>query len=67
MFYREDERNLMKEHQIHFAEKAHEFMCCDVPTIHRCIECDIVGADVKCLNKAELKRYDKEKQASGRE
>ena len=55
MFYREDERQeLWERNQIHFAEIAHQYFCCDVPTLKMCFECDVNKMD--CKNKAELIR-----------
>ena len=56
MFYREDERKAFwKRNQVKFAEKAHEFICCNIPTIAMCIQCD-GRAYRNCPNKLEIKK-----------
>lgn len=55
MFYSKDERDkLWERSQVGFAEKAHEFPCCDVPTVDACWKCKIDPSD--CKNKAEIVR-----------
>ena len=53
MFYRQDEREgLWQRNQISFAERAHEYPCCDVPTVTACVLCDINPLD--CKNREEI-------------
>lgn len=52
MFWRKDERQgLWERNQIRFAEISHEYLCCDVPTITKCILCTVAESD--CKNRAE--------------
>jgi hypothetical protein len=37
---------------IAFAERAHEFACCDIPTLSDCLNCKI--KPVACDNKADI-------------
>ena len=53
MFRRADERQaLWERNQIHFAEVAYEYPCCDVPTITQCLLC--THDPERCKNKAEV-------------
>ena len=52
MFRTKEEReNLWQRDQVYFAEIAHEYLCCDVPTITQCLLC--THEPDKCKNKAE--------------
>ena len=54
MFWTEEERTAFwKRNQIAFAERAYEFLCCDIPTIKMCLECNAEGYK-NCLNKTEV-------------
>jgi hypothetical protein len=51
MIYTKKERQeLWERHPIFFAEKAHEFPCCDIPTFEMCLKCKIKD----CENKREI-------------
>lgn len=55
MFYREDERKrLWKRSEIKYAEIAHQYLCCDVPTLDKCLDCKFLPE--QCPNKAEIDR-----------
>ena len=52
MFWTKKEReDLWQWDQVRFAEIAHNYACCDVPTITQCLLCT---HDNKCKNKAEI-------------
>lgn len=54
MYYTEDEKkDVWARCQIEYAERAHNYMCCDLPTIKRCWDCNIDGAG-KCHNKKDI-------------
>lgn len=54
MYYTEKERNDMsRQNFIFYAERAHEFPCCDIPTIKMCWDCNIDGAE-NCHNKKDI-------------
>ena len=53
MIYTEKEKQeLWERSQVAYAEKAHEFPCCKVPTLTSCILC-VFGED-ECDNKKEV-------------
>lgn len=55
MFWTKEEReDLWQRDQIRFAEIAHEYLCCDVPTITQCRIC--THYPDQCRNKAEVLR-----------
>lgn len=55
MFWTKDEREAFwKRNQIGFAELAHEYLCCDVPTVTACALCD--KKPEECKNKAEIEK-----------
>lgn len=55
MFWRKDEReNLWQRDQVRFAEVAHNYPCCDVPTITMCMLCG--KANEHCQNRAEARK-----------
>jgi hypothetical protein len=55
MFWRQDEKeSFWKRDQVRFAEKAHEFLCCDIPTVAGCAACE--KKPDQCENKMELFR-----------
>lgn len=53
MFYREDERKSLWERSgIRYAEIAHKYLCCDVPTLGKCLNCGF--SSEQCQNKTEI-------------
>ena len=53
MIYTEEEKKEMWERdQVYFAERAHEFPCCEIPTLSLCLKCDLNY----CVNLRELIR-----------
>ena len=55
MFYTKREKLFLKTNEIGFTEKAHEYPCCEVPTLRMCLQCDPDKAGIEfCENKADL-------------
>lgn len=53
MFHTKSERSeLWRQSQILFAEVAHQYPCCDVPTLGVCYLCGITPSE--CKNKQEI-------------
>jgi hypothetical protein len=53
MFWRDEERKeFCQKNPMRFAEVAHQYRCCDVPTIKKCVECAYLPE--QCRNKAEI-------------
>ena len=53
MYRTEKERkDLWEQDQIRFAELAHNYPCCDVPTVRMCAACEIEPE--LCSNKGDL-------------
>ena len=53
MYRRQDEREtLWQRDPVGFSEVAHEYLCCDVPTVTACTLCP--EKEEACKNKAEI-------------
>jgi hypothetical protein len=56
MFWTEKERQSFWERdEVRFAELAHEYLCCDIPTLRLCKKCDMKPKT--CPNKKDLTVY----------
>jgi len=54
MFYRKDEAvEMWQTNEARYAEIAHQYPCCNVPTFRMCFFCE---KEVECRNKAEVKK-----------
>jgi hypothetical protein len=56
MFYTEKEKQeMLLRDKIFYAEEAHKYPCCGVPTIHLCLLC----SETNCKNKVEINNLKK--------
>ena len=53
MFYTEKERqDFFDKDPIKFAARAHDFLCCDIPTLRACLNCK----NTDCFNYQEINK-----------
>lgn len=58
MFWTAEERqSFWERNQVSFAERAYDFPCVDIPTILKCVLCDIHPSE--CKNKKEIDKMNR--------